>query len=925
MEKSIKITLLSASLFALIGVTEAMDMSFDNYDNETSSINIRKTSKLGGNTTKFNNVSKNANLADFIDKKFKENIRTKAEDVLFPNGGNNFIYNDNYLRNYWAYDALVDKSSKFYQSIQNLKYIVLKEQSSSDIEHNSFLDSMCAEITRNLMDATVESTEIWHTVLALCNGFLCSDGIYNSIAKVRNGEKIDVSELYELALKKLDGNLKMFGYYDADILAKIRDYIAITTSKDYKNYFRHDFGCYLNQFWVLVDGKTNDSEPVKSVVSAVVEKTTQPWQKPNKQPAQKRNAKPTVMTKKRETVFNGQNILDQLELVIGCNLETLENNENLQEFEKFLADANKRYKSGDSRPEYDNNMEPKEFLDEGEMAQAIMRNFREWLNNNNLPAKFSNEGDIVRPDWMYYFLNYGSGITSRCKREFDHITNKILEQVDKSFGKLNKGTQVNNTALCDEVNKKMDNNPEYSYEIWRLFRVICTLYGFDKEGRPSDDNTTAIDFWSFIQDTVAGENTLQVLNKIYKTYPTVVGIISRWLMLTGSSDLRGVLTSAGQVLVDSSGGQMPNYAFALLVKQWCIHSKNNAEGSDFVTGGINTLKKVVDKLKYAKVNCSFLDKLTYDFTENLNSTWKEETTTGSRVRKEDGETIFEKTKYYSPVFTATISSYIRSMSYYYTYCDEIESALDDTYSMYRKYCKLSNQTPMTKTDFLKAEGLAGEKGVENKKEREIELYRVEGCFSKARFKTICTEASDTYAGMSRKCLDKLKNIAQRYEKLCEPYEKDTNTTSSNGTKNVSYNKKQNLEEYRNNTATTTQRLEDNSSENNNYNSKTIFGRIPRPEYESYQQDRSPRRNGEDFIFPGDYFDFHERFQTGAGTVYGGLPRAVLESRIRAEQNRSQYRLNNSGQNNSECDSSSQSGMSSGYMNALRNAHRKDNW
>ena len=66
MEKSIKITLLSASLFALIGVTEAMDMSFDNYDNETSSINIRKTSKLGGNTTKFNNVSKNANLADFI-------------------------------------------------------------------------------------------------------------------------------------------------------------------------------------------------------------------------------------------------------------------------------------------------------------------------------------------------------------------------------------------------------------------------------------------------------------------------------------------------------------------------------------------------------------------------------------------------------------------------------------------------------------------------------------------------------------------------------------------------------------------------------------------------------------------------------------------------------------------------------------------
>ena len=130
MEKSIKITLLSASLFALIGVTEAMDMSFDNYDNETSSINIRKTSKLGGNTTKFNNVSKNANLADFIDKKFKENIRTKAEDVLFPNGGNNFIYNDNYLRNYWAYDALVDKSSKFYQSIQNLKYIVLKEQSS---------------------------------------------------------------------------------------------------------------------------------------------------------------------------------------------------------------------------------------------------------------------------------------------------------------------------------------------------------------------------------------------------------------------------------------------------------------------------------------------------------------------------------------------------------------------------------------------------------------------------------------------------------------------------------------------------------------------------------------------------------------------------------------------------------------------------
>ena len=206
MEKSIKITLLSASLFALIGVTEAMDMSFDNYDNETSSINIRKTSKLGGNTTKFNNVSKNANLADFIDKKFKENIRTKAEDVLFPNGGNNFIYNDNYLRNYWAYDALVDKSSKFYQSIQNLKYIVLKEQSSSDIEHNSFLDSMCAEITRNLMDATVESTEIWHTVLALCNGFLCSDGIYNSIAKVRNGEKIDVSELYELALKKLDGN-----------------------------------------------------------------------------------------------------------------------------------------------------------------------------------------------------------------------------------------------------------------------------------------------------------------------------------------------------------------------------------------------------------------------------------------------------------------------------------------------------------------------------------------------------------------------------------------------------------------------------------------------------------------------------------------------------------------------------------------------
>ncbi len=207
---------------------------------------------------------------------------TKGEDLNFLADKNSDVYkcvsynidqniniaSDLYGKNYWAYKAITDREDPFYSSIEILKQIVtfmykytIKEKCcvSDKINItlfftkyfvNGFFDDSTSEIDGNDYSSKSLDDPVIKSIFGKINFLSVFYGIYFCfIRNEYNFEKVwklSIREVdKELKLSKLQSGMSLYEY----LVAKFNN------EQDFKNYIKHDWMCYLQQFNVLFYNK----------------------------------------------------------------------------------------------------------------------------------------------------------------------------------------------------------------------------------------------------------------------------------------------------------------------------------------------------------------------------------------------------------------------------------------------------------------------------------------------------------------------------------------------------------------------------------------------------------------------------------------------------------------------------------------------